>query len=288
MPIVRITPTWAAGTAALIVIVLAAGCQTPEPKPEPAQPVAQPSPEPAPAPAPPPPPTAQERQQAQKLALEGLDQLQNGNEGGASATLDKALKLDPDNELARKLRDQIGADAQRELGSTFFRYTVKPGDTLARLADVYLKDRYRFYILAKYNDIANPNKVAVGQVIRIPGREPAAAPAAAASRSKPAPEPRPVAAPGTAPPPATEPAATPAPAAAAATAPAPAPDAKKRELVTRYTREAKAAEARQDLKTAIARWDDVLKIEPENELARLSRARAIDLQQRIDSFDKGK
>ena len=94
--------------------------------------------------------------------------------------LEEALKLDPSNDLAKKLMDQIRADPQKELGTTFWRYTVQRDDSLSKLAQQYLGDRFRFHILAKYNDISNPSKLAAGQVIKIPGRQPAARPPAAA------------------------------------------------------------------------------------------------------------
>ncbi len=54
----------------------------------------------------------------------------------------------------------------------FFRYTVQRDDSLSKIAQQYLGDRFRFHILAKYNDISNPSKLAAGQVIKIPGRAP--------------------------------------------------------------------------------------------------------------------
>ena len=71
------------------------------------------APQPAAAPAPAPIDPAIARPQAQKLALEAVDQLQNGDEPGARTTLERALALDPQNDLARKLDEQIRADAQR-------------------------------------------------------------------------------------------------------------------------------------------------------------------------------
>ena len=145
----------------------AAGSATAAPE---AAPVPAPAPELSPAAA---------KAQAQKLALEAVDQLQNGDELAARATLERAAQLDPGNDLARKLADQIRADAQRELGPVYFRYTVQKDDTLSKLAQQFLGDRFRFYILAKYNDITNPSRLAAGQVIRVPGRAPP--PAAAAT-----------------------------------------------------------------------------------------------------------
>lgn len=307
-------------TALVATVLVVAGCASAPPeagKPAPAAPassapaapppaspapVAQPAPEPTPAPDP-----AVARPQAQKLALEAVDQLQNGDEALARATLDRALALDPQNDLARKLADQIRADAQKELGPVFFRYTVQKDDTLSKLAQQFLGDRFRFYILAKYNDIANPSRVAAGQVIRIPGRAP---PAAAAAPAAPAATPAEAA--GAARPAEAE--ARPAPArdeAAEALAraaalekagnlegayaayseaaqrhPASAEAAKRRDaaranLVRALDREASQAFQRQNLDLAIAKWDRVLEVDPGNKKARLERERAIDLRKKI-------
>jgi hypothetical protein len=162
-------------TAAIVGAILAAGCADQPKKDAPAT-AAPPPPTAAPAPAARPPEPelspAQAKAQAQKLALEAVDQLQNGDEIAARQTLAKALALDPANDIAKKMNDQIAADAQKELGPTFFRYTVARDDSLSKLAQQYLGDRYRFYILAKYNDIANPSRLGAGQLIKIPGRAP--------------------------------------------------------------------------------------------------------------------
>ena len=109
-----------------------AGCASTPPASDsgtPAGSAAKPAPAPpAPAPAPPPVPEltpAQAKAQAQRLALDAVDQLQNGDEATARQTLDQAIALDPTNDLAKKLKDQIKADAQKELGPVFFRYTVQ-------------------------------------------------------------------------------------------------------------------------------------------------------------------
>ena len=119
--------------------------------------------------------------------MQAVDSLQNGDEANARQTLEKAVAMDPSNELAKKLLDQIKADAQAELGSTFFRYTVQRDDSLSKLAQTYLGDRFRFYILAKYNEISNPSRLAAGQVLKIPGK----GPIAPAVTARPAPAPAP-------------------------------------------------------------------------------------------------
>jgi len=254
---------------------------------------------PVPAPAPELSPAAA-KAQAQKLALEAVDQLQNGDEQAARATLERAAQLDPGNDLARKLADQIRADAQRELGPVYFRYTVQKDDTLSKLAQQFLGDRFRFYILAKYNDIANPSRLAAGQVIRVPGRAPPPA-AAAAPPVDPAPT---VAAP---PPPEPKPrddvadalkkvaeleragnleAAYFAYTDLAQRYPASAEAAKRRDasrttFLRQLDREATTAFQRQNLDLAIANWDRMLEIDPGNKKARLERERALDLKRRL-------
>lgn len=301
-------PIVAAAAAAIVI----AGCASEAPKPteaKPATPAAQPAPvdvKPA-APAAPEIPPAEAKPMAAKLALQAVDQLQVGDEAAARTTIEQALKLDPANELAKKLSDQINADAQRELGAVYFRYTVQPADTLSKLAQQYMGDRFRFWILAKYNDIGNPSRLAAGQVIKIPGRQPA-----------------------TPPPPVAEPSTQPAAAPAPAPAPEPRPEladamkrgaeqekagnleaayatyvdaasryptaqdaAKKRDatkvaLIRQLDREASQAFQRQNLDLAITKWDRVLELDPNNKNARLKREQALDLKKRMAEKFGGK
>jgi len=303
--------------APLAVALLVAACAGTPPAPSPAaQPggpgtgsadakAAAPEAPPAPPPAPELSPAAA-RAQAQKLALEAVDQLQNGDEAAARATLERASALDPGNDLARKLADQIRADAQRELGPVYFRYTVQKDDTLSKLAQQFLGDRFRFYILAKYNDITNPSRLGAGQVIRIPGRSPPPAAAVPPPEPSAAAAPAPVAAPAPA---ATEPrprddvgdalkkvaeleragnleAAYAAYSDLAQRYPGNAEAAKRRDasraaLLRSLDREASTAFQRQNLDLAIAKWDRMLEIDPANKKARLERERAVDLQRKL-------
>jgi tetratricopeptide (TPR) repeat protein len=294
--------------AAIVGSVLAAGCAD-QPKKDAAATAAPPPPAATPAPAARPAEPelspAQAKAQSQKLALEAVDQLQNGDEIAARQTLAKALALDPANDIAKKMNDQIAADAQKELGPTFFRYTVARDDSLSKLAQQYLGDRYRFYILAKYNDITNPSRLGAGQVIKIPGRAPP---------------------PGAAPPRTATPGSegTDATKAAPAEATAPVPDdlaslmqkgrlqqsasnlegayatfseattrfpgnkdavvqrdAAKAALIRSYDREGTQAFQRQNLDLAITKWDRILELDPGNQKAKLERERCLDLKQKM-------
>jgi LysM repeat protein len=305
--------------AAVAIAALIAGCATPPAAPPTAPAAPAPAePPPAPAPAAPELSPAQAKAQAQKLALEAVDKLQNGDEAAARQLLTQAQALDASNEIARKMSEQINADAQKELGAQFFRYTVQRDDSLSKLAQQYLGDRFRFYILAKYNDMANPNRLAAGQVIKIPGKAQPAPPLAAAPA-------KPAAAPAEA----AEPA--PAPAAPAVAEPAPAPispvatllqkgrqleangdlpgaygafneavalapgnrdavlqrDAAKAALIRSYDREATQAFQRQNLDLAISKWDKLLELDPANQKAKLERQRALDLKKQLaEKFGK--
>ena len=299
---------------AVAVAIAVAGCASEgtkpaEPKAQPAPVAVQPAPvdaTPAAAPVVPDVPPAEARPMAAKLALQAVDQLQVGDEASARATIEQALKLDPANDLAKKLLDQISADAQRELGAVYFRYTVQPADTLSKLAQQYMGDRFRFWILAKYNDIGNPSRLGAGQVIKIPGRQPVTPPAPVvepATRVEPA-----------APAPAPEPKPELADAMkrgadlekagnleaayatyvdAAPRFPASADAAKKRDaakvaLIRQLDREASQAFQRQNLDLAITKWDRVLELDPNNRNARLKREQALDLKKRMAEKFGGK
>ena len=287
------------------------GCAAPQTGPDTSQSAAAkgPAAAPAPAPAPAPPPApeltpAQAKAQAQRLALEAVDQLQNGDETTARLTLDKAVALDPTNDLAKKLQEQIKADAQKELGPVFFRYTVQRDDSLSKLAQQYLGDRFRFYILAKYNDMASPNKLAAGQVIKIPGRAPAIPPAAAR-------RPRPPRTPSLRRRRDAKPrddvaellqkgkeletkgnleGAYAAYAEAAKKTPVNAEavrrrDASRTALLRSLDREGTQAFQRQNLDLAIAKWDRILEIDPDNQKAKLERERCLELKKKMaDKF----
>ena len=301
--------------ASVALMALLAGCAN-----QPATPAAAPAATPAPVEVAPQPVTptapdlspAQAKAQAQKLALEAVDRLQNGDEPAARQLLTTAQGLDPANDIARKMSEQINADAQKELGAVFFRYTVQRDDSLSKLAQQYLGDRFRFYILAKYNDMASPSKLAAGQVIKIPGRAPATPPTTPPPTA--APEVAPSAPPPVAEPAAPAPAPAPAPANALAallekgrrlqasgdlagaygafsdaTALAPGNrdavlqrDAAKAALIRSYDREATQAFQRQNLDLAIAKWDQLLGLDPANQKAKLERERAIELKKKMN------
>jgi hypothetical protein len=113
----------------------------------------------------------------QKLAI---DLLTRGQPDQARAELNALLLDQPANGTARRLLDQIDKDPRALLGEVNYAYKVKPGETLSALAQRFLGDPLMFYALARYNAIAVPEALEVGQMLAIPGTPKKAAPRQAA------------------------------------------------------------------------------------------------------------
>ncbi|MCD2344345.1 LysM peptidoglycan-binding domain-containing protein [Ideonella azotifigens] len=277
----------------------------------------QPAPPPPPPPEPPPPAGPAAQAQAQKIALAAVDLLEAGREDDARAELQKALGLDYANKLANNLMRQITADPVATLGRESWVYTVRPNDSLSRIAGRFMGDIYAFYILARYNDIKVPRQVAGGQQIRVPGKAP---PPGSLEPKEPV-----RGTPGTKGSDAGKPAVpdTPPPVAAPAPPPEPSPgeralrngeaaeragkleraldeyrraasldqpgatakaEAVRKRLVDKNTQAARTAFAKQDLAGAIRSWDSVLALDPNNELAKLERQKAVQLKLKVDQL----
>lgn len=117
--------------------------------------------------------TAEERL---RWAMEPL-MLGNPVEGRRQLLL--ALCQDPNDRKARSLLRQLDVAPEKELGTEFVAYRAQPGDTLPGIAKRTLDDPYRFYVLARYNHLAQPSQLTVGQCLRVPGNPVGAASVAA-------------------------------------------------------------------------------------------------------------
>ncbi len=203
------------------------------------------------------------------------DLLNAGQEDQAVAELQKVLAAEPQQKTALSFMRQIREDATGLLGRESFSYKVQSGDVLATIAQRFLNDRDLFYGLARYNGIKVPRQLQLGQVIRVPGKQPPAPqPPAKTVRSAPAET-------------QTNEPAVPVPLTAPTTlATDNAGDVAKRERehqanITRYAREARTAMAKQDVCGAIAAWSEVLKLDIEHRTARLEREKAYELKKRL-------
>lgn len=226
-----------------------------------------PAPEPTPAPLPPLAPGA-----AQRTVVAAAEALQNGDEESARALLLQVLQAEPGHKQASSLLRQITEDPVTLLGKESTSYTVQPGDTLSKIAERSVGDRLMFYALARYNGIKVPKQLPAGTVIRVPGKALAASPT-------PPPPPSPPASPP--PPPPTPAPPPPAPSPLPAAPPAPDPERVKADNIARHTRAARTAFAQQNLDRAIAEWNEVLALDPENAVALVERKRASDLKERL-------
>lgn len=206
-----------------------------------------------------------------KQLLEGIRlALDQGQEDNAQDELQKILASDPSNKVAQGFMRQIKDDPNTLYGRESFAYKVAQGDTLASIAQRFMNDRDQFYGLARYNGIKVPRQLQLGQNIRVPGkaRPPTKAPADTKSTSDTKADTKP-----------PEPVAAAAPAADTAAEAAKAERDKK--AVVDRTKAARSAMARQDVCGAIANWDAVLKIDPNNLTAQLEKAKAIELKKKL-------
>jgi hypothetical protein len=113
---------------------------------------------------------------ARQRVRRGVELLAEGRAGEARAEVQAFLAEQPENELGRSLLEQIDGDPQALLGGQSFPYRVQPGETLSALAERFLGDRFKFWVLARYNNIPVPARMDAGQQIMIPGLPRAAPP----------------------------------------------------------------------------------------------------------------
>lgn len=124
-----------------------------------------------------------------KRVREALALLQNGDYENARNQLNWALMDHPDHSRATHLLEQMDADPIEYLGLKNFFYDVQPGDSLSLIAKNFLNDPYKFVILARYNKLENPGRLAPGQRIRVPGESREIVKPKVKARPKPKPEP---------------------------------------------------------------------------------------------------
>ncbi len=102
-----------------------------------------------------------------QLAVQLLDQ---AKEERALAEIEAVLAENPANTVAISLRNQIQNDPRDILGASYKTYTVSPGDTISSLAKSHLGDAMLFYVLSRYNELPAPNRLIVGQSLKLPDK----------------------------------------------------------------------------------------------------------------------
>lgn len=99
-----------------------------------------------------------------------VDLLGAGEERQARVELRAVLEAQPNNNVARRLMDQIERDPDELLAGAPRAYTVRQGETMSVLAERFQGDALLFYALARYNRLDAPDQLAAGQTLMIPRR----------------------------------------------------------------------------------------------------------------------
>jgi tetratricopeptide (TPR) repeat protein len=151
----------------MALAALVGGCvKTAEVKPEPAPPpIAEQPTEPA-----------CPEMSARELELQAITHLDAGDVEAGRAALACALRRKPSSKWALLLLEQLEADPVASLGPDYFWYTVKPSETLSKIAEHFLGSSLKFVILARYNALDVPANLVAGQRLKIPGTQREAAP----------------------------------------------------------------------------------------------------------------
>jgi hypothetical protein len=98
--------------------------------------------------------------------------LEVGDVARARKLLKEMARRDPADRQVQTLLVGLDGDPKALLGQQSFAYTVQRGDRTTSLAQRFLGDRLKFYLLARYNGLRSA-ALEPGQVVRIPGAAPA-------------------------------------------------------------------------------------------------------------------
>jgi len=214
---------------------------------------------------------------SQERFKEVLYLLEAGEPVPARAELVVFLDEKPRSEVGQDLLRQIDLSASEYFPQQYHEIELADGASLSTLSRDYLGSLYKFHALAKYNGIARPRSIKVGETIRIPLTEYAQTVFALDAVD---PEPDPVPTTSELPEEPEEPKEQ-----VVSEPPTPNPEnsaGKDREAeMHALHREALNAYRAQDLDKAISLWDQVLAIDPDYENASLYRSQAIELKEKL-------
>jgi Tfp pilus assembly protein PilF len=184
--------------------------------------------------------------------------LEKGDSANADVELKQVLAQTPDNKEAQYLVQQIEMPVSALFPKDNFSVKLDRDGSLSALAQTYLGNQLAFFGLARYNAIAVPAKVGVGQTIHIPKTAMSlAAKAQATEKAEP-------------------------PARAASLLVHTDADAQAaQKMANRYYKDGLVALQHQDLDGAIAAWDKVLAIDPNYKDVQLNRAQALQLKENL-------
>jgi tetratricopeptide (TPR) repeat protein len=120
-------------------------------------------------PPPPPPYEAPVNLSAKDRLVRIIKLLETGNADHARIDLRAYLFQNPNSKIGQSLLEQIDQEPDALLGAEHYVYEVQASESLSQLAERFLGDRYKFWALARYNEITNPTKLTQGKKLKIPG-----------------------------------------------------------------------------------------------------------------------
>lgn len=115
--------------------------------------------------------TAEEGLSDDERLSKAIKNLELGNSEIAKVELEAYLSSTPRSKIAKQLLHQIKTPVEQLYPDAFFEVDIEYGESLSTLSEKYLGSSLAFYSLALYNDIDQPQRVIVGQTIKIPKTE---------------------------------------------------------------------------------------------------------------------
>jgi hypothetical protein len=115
-------------------------------------------------------PLPKDKKTARQYVQEGYRLLLVGKAHEARQALQAALRQAPHHKQATRFLQDIEADPAAVFGSESQPYRIQRNDTMSGLAQRFLGDPLKFYLLAKYNALPNPSRIVTGQLIKIPAQ----------------------------------------------------------------------------------------------------------------------
>ncbi|MEH6607134.1 MAG: LysM domain-containing protein [Pseudomonadales bacterium] len=104
----------------------------------------------------------------QQRFKKALGYLEKGEYQQAKAELLAYQVERPKSDIVNDLILQIDMTSNEYYPEEFFEVTLESGESLSTLSKKYQGSVFQFYALAKYNDIASPNDINIGDVVKIP------------------------------------------------------------------------------------------------------------------------
>jgi tetratricopeptide (TPR) repeat protein len=104
------------------------------------------------------------RMVAEKHYQSGLKYRRQGKYNLARRQFLTAVKFWPDHQQAKKM-----LDFRREISTKgYVLHTIKPGESLSKVAKIYYGDYHQFPVIAEFNKFTDATKVEVGRKIKVP------------------------------------------------------------------------------------------------------------------------